>query len=57
MLQEEIYSQLDRLTKEELIGIIIENQCFVSDEWIGSLKKKELNIPFEEFWKAYNYKK
>ena len=45
------------LTKEELIGIIIENQCFVSDEWIQSLKKKELNIPFEEFWKAYDYKK
>lgn len=57
MLQKEIYSQLDKLTKEELIGIIIENWCFISDEWIGSLKKKELNIPFEEFWKAYNYKK
>lgn len=57
MLQKEAYSQLDNLTKEELIGIIIENQCFISDKRIKNLKKKELNIPFEEFWKAYDYKK
>lgn len=57
MLQTEIYSQLDRLTKEELINIIIDNQLFISDDWVKKLSKKEINIPFEEFWKAYDYKK
>ena len=57
MFQEEIYSQLDKLTKEELINIIMENQCFVSEEWVRKIAKKELNIPFETFWQAYDYKK
>lgn len=57
MLQKEIYSQLDKLTKDELIGIIIENQCFIWDEWVKSLNKKELNVPFEKFWEVYDYKK
>lgn len=57
MKQTEIYSQLDRFTKEELINIIIENQCFISDNWLGKLSNRQINIPFENFWKAYDYKK
>lgn len=57
MLQKDIYSKLDLLTKEELINIIIENQCFVSEEWFNKLSKKELNVPFEKFWIAYDYRK
>lgn len=56
MLQKEVYNQLDRLTKEELITIIIENQCFVSEEWVKKLSKREINIPFENFWQLYNYR-
>lgn len=57
MKQTEIYNNLDKFTKQELIWIIIENQCFVSDKWIKNLQKKELNVPFERFWEAYGYKK
>ena len=57
MLQKDIYAMLDNFTKEELIAIIIDNQCFVSDEWVSKLAKKTLNIPFETFWEAYDYKK
>lgn len=56
MTQQEIYKQLDTLTKQELICIIVENQLFVSPEWVNKLKHKEINIPFEDFWKAYAYK-
>ena len=56
MDQEKLYSMLDKLTKQELIGIIIENGCFISEEWVESLRKKEINIPFDDFRKAYNYK-
>lgn len=57
MKQTDIYSQLDKFTKEELINIIIENQCFISDNWLGKLSNRQINIPFENFWKAYDYKK
>lgn len=57
MKQVDIYKNLDKLTKNELIWIIIENWCFISEEWTESLRKKELNIPFETFREAYDYKK
>ena len=57
MLQEEIYSRLDSLTKDELINIIIENQLFVSENFVHKITSKQLNIPFEKFRQAYDYKK
>lgn len=52
--QKERYGMLDSLTKDVLINIIKENQCFISDKRLG--KVDNINIPFEEFWKAYDYK-
>lgn len=53
--QEERYKLLYRLTKDDLIKIIIDNQCLVSDKWLDSLTT--VNIPFSQFWEAYGYKK
>lgn len=49
-------SKLEKLTKEQLINFI-EAQGLQDHPMLLKVVNQEINIPFQEFWDKYNYKK